>query len=535
MIVHSYARFSDPSQEGGDSLRRQREAAENFCDRKGWQLSDLKFTDKGRSGFKGNKQRALNAFLKAVDSGEVRAGETLLVEAVDRLSRKGVRATQNLVNRILDSGVDIAILVPVEKIYKANEMNDIGGAIELAAFAYQASVYSENLSNRIKAYNEVVRRKVRLGDEVVLSPVCPSWLEMSNGKFKKKPNAVKAIKYIFKRTIAGVGRKQLLRELNEKYPPISTRKNSKSWNETLVASLVKRRAVLGECKSTVTGETFKDYYPAIIDEKTWLKANAAAAARKNQRGPSTKSVNLFNGLLYHAIDGCTMNIYRFQQKRADGRVVRYARYKSYAAVHGIPGAHYETLHQENFEDMVFRLLPQLSLERVQEDPRAEMEAKALYLKSEIAELQQQILENSSASKVLGPVLTEFGTQLEEVESVLARTPRKNVKPTKAYRKKLSSMRRGTITERELVRDGIRSIVSKVWVLPIKMGPNRRDAVRSVVEVVFKTGEYVRAVEVEGGFVEIKGSSAKPSLRDQCLAGKALTLEDYTKICSLLAS
>ena len=69
MIVHSYARFSDPSQEGGDSLRRQWQAAEDYCEKHGYTLSDLRFTDKGRSGFKGDKQKALNAFLRAVDDG----------------------------------------------------------------------------------------------------------------------------------------------------------------------------------------------------------------------------------------------------------------------------------------------------------------------------------------------------------------------------------------------------------------------------------------------------------------------------------
>ena len=298
MIVHSYARFSDPSQEGGDSLRRQRQAAEDYCQKHGYTLSDLKFTDKGKSGFKGDKQKALAAFLKAVADGRVQAGETLLVENVDRLSRKGIRQTQNLVNQLLDSGINIAVLMPVEKMYRASDRNDIGGAIELAAFAYQANVYSENLSERIKSWNDNQRSKLRNGENVRISAVCPSWLEY-DGKFTKKPEAIEAIKYIFKRTIEGCGRKVLIQELNEQFAPISTRKNA-TWNETFVGMLITDRRVLGECKSTSTGEVFKKYYPQVITEKTWLKANAEAKKRTTERGSSKQRINLFNGILYHA-------------------------------------------------------------------------------------------------------------------------------------------------------------------------------------------------------------------------------------------
>ena len=180
MIVHSYARFSDPSQEGGDSLRRQRDAAEAFCKRKGWKLSDLKFVDKGKSGFKGDKQKALKSFCAAVDEGIVRPGETLLVEAIDRLSRKGPRATRNTIESLLDAGINIAILSPMERIYKASENNDtMMFAIEIAAFAEQAQAYSQNLSKRVKAFNANRRQKFAKGEAKRISAKPPSWLRLS--------------------------------------------------------------------------------------------------------------------------------------------------------------------------------------------------------------------------------------------------------------------------------------------------------------------------------------------------------------------
>ncbi|MDA8563859.1 recombinase family protein [Mariniblastus sp.] len=535
MIVHSYSRFSDPSQEGGDSLRRQQAAAADFCKRKGWTLSDLTFADKGRSGFRGDKQRALNAFLKAVDDGKVKPGETLLVENVDRLSRKGIRQTQNLVNRLLDAGIDIAILTPVEKVYKSSDQNDIGGAIELAAYAFQAHVYSENLSNRIKAFNENRRDQVRNGSGKLLSSVCPSWFErLDDGEFKARPEAVRAIKYIFKRTIAGIGRKRLGQELNEKFAPLSKRKNSHSWNETMIGNIIKSRNVLGEVTSTVTGEVFKDYYPAVIDEKTWLLANAESAKRRTERGPSVQRVNLFNGMLYHAVDDCTMGFYSYSQKRKSGKVVKFHRYKSSLASDGVKGASTETVSVDVFEDLIFEFLPQLELKQKKDDKQAELTAKRDYLKAEIEAMQKQIVTHEVSASVLAGPLSEMAGQLSDVEESLKLVSSPSVAPTKSYRQKLSQMQRGTVKQRLLVRDRIRDIVERIDLLPIKLGPKRSDRVKSLLEIRFKTGDFVRAIELEdGGLVKVSGKTQQ-SLADQCRDGFRVSLEGYSRLAELSA-
>jgi len=158
--VHSYARFSDPKQAEGDSERRQTELRNIWLARHPeHHLSDLQLIDKGKSGYRGNKQKALQQFLKAIDEGRVNPGNILLVESVDRLSRKGIRETQTLVNSLLNKGIDIAILTPIEKVYHAQDTNDIGGAIELAAFAYVARVYSEVLGSRVRNWFIQARRK----------------------------------------------------------------------------------------------------------------------------------------------------------------------------------------------------------------------------------------------------------------------------------------------------------------------------------------------------------------------------------------
>jgi DNA invertase Pin-like site-specific DNA recombinase len=532
MIVHSYARFSDPSQEGGDSLRRQRESAKEFCKRRGWRLSKLEFADLGRSGWKGNKQKALTAFLEAIDDGRVKPGETLLVEAVDRLSRKGVRATQVLVNRILNAGVNIAILSPVEKIYHADDHNDIGGAIELAAFAFQANAYSENLSTRIKASTSQIRREYKAGHRGRISPIYPGWLSWNKKKekFDLRPEAVKAVRYIFRRTIEGVGRKVLLRELNQKFAPISSRKNSHSWNETLIYQIIRSRRVLGELKSS-TGEVFKDYYPRILDEETWKAANVSATSRKRERGPQTESVNLFNGLLFHAKDDCAMGCYQYSVTRKGGKK-KYRRYKSYLNMAGKPGTSSETVDQEKIEEMIFEFLPNLQLEIKGDNEYKVLLDEQSYLQNEIEALQSQISDRSGSAKVLGSLLTDLAEQLENVQKKIDSTDVKPQEPSKSYRTKLSKMRRGTLSERYKVRNALRSIVKRIEILPVKLGTKRCDRVMCLLEIHFRNGQFVRAIEFPEKLVEIKSVKITETLSQQIKKGWTFTSNDYEKLKNL---
>lgn len=535
-IVHSYARFSDPSQAAGDSLRRQQEAAERWCEKHGHQLSDLRFHDLGKSGWRGNKQKALEAFLKAVDDGRVKSGEILLVEAVDRLSRKGVRPTQTLVNRILNAGVSIAILSPVEKVYRADDQNDIGGAIELAAFAFQASTYSENLSRRVNEANESHRRKFRAGERARWSPVSPAWLEWDSAKnkWRTKPDVVKAIKYIFKRTIEGVGQKVLTSELNAKFPPPGGRKSSHCWNGNYIARLLKTRMVVGEL-CTTKGEKLVDYYPAIISESDWRAANVSNAARTKQKGPSEQHINIFTGILFNALDRSKMGYYNTSRsvRRKDGRRIIHRRYQSMAAKNNAVGAGRSSVEIGHFEELVFGFLPTIELSSKKSEAST-LEGERQYIQQEIDAIQEQIKSRSGSAVTLAPVLADLAEQLASVEKKIRETSVVATAPTVAYRKKLAAMRRGTQSERERVRDAVRAIVRRIEVLLIKLGPKRHDRVKCLVEVEFRSGEFVRGLELpDGGLVLLRGPAITQRLSEQVASGWTFTASEYQQALKLL--
>jgi DNA invertase Pin-like site-specific DNA recombinase len=531
VLVHSYSRFSDPSQSAGDSLRRQQQQAEDFCKRRGWKLSDLRFNDLGRSAFKANKQRALDEFLKAIDDGRVKRGEVLLVEAVDRLSRKGIRQTQNLVNRILDAGVSIAILHPVEKVYSpASTDNDIGFTVELAAFAFQAAAYSENLSYRVKQATSKQRAAFAKGEVNRVTGFAPFWLQWDGENWQTIPEAVEVVRFMFRRTLEGIGKRQITRELNEKFPVMTNRTKRNGWNIETVSKVLLSRRVLGDSVSTVTDETFVGVYPAVIDEKTWNAAQVCQANRRTVRGRKTQSVNILSGMLRNAGDGSTCIVYASVPSKESGKPKGSRYYQSSHAAKGMTGASRASYRVEKLEEMLFQFLPQLDLSRGADGRRTELDAERLGLERDIEELQAQISRRAAAAAVLAGPLVDLQERLEAVDRQLAELPRESAAPTKKYREQLAAMRRGTTQERLLVKERLGRIVRAVWMLPIKLGTARSAPLRLVLEIEFTNGDRRRGIEIDGRLVQ--ATTTKP-LREQVLAGVKFDAATYAKLAKVL--
>src|SRR6266566_5250023 len=111
--AYSYIRFSTPEQAMGDSRRRQTEAAEKYATAHELVLDDkLTFHDLGVSAYKGANVETgqLGAFLEAVRTGLVKEGSYLLVESLDRISRKKARHAVRVLESLCDSGITVVTL-----------------------------------------------------------------------------------------------------------------------------------------------------------------------------------------------------------------------------------------------------------------------------------------------------------------------------------------------------------------------------------------------------------------------------------------
>src|ERR1700693_1779651 len=117
-IAYSYIRFSSPEQAKGDSIRRQTEAAREWCQRNGLCLEETTtLLDLGKSAYTGEHRKnpdrhALAGFLKLVEAGKVPRGSYLIIENLDRLSREHERDALRLWMDLLDHGVNIVQLHP---------------------------------------------------------------------------------------------------------------------------------------------------------------------------------------------------------------------------------------------------------------------------------------------------------------------------------------------------------------------------------------------------------------------------------------
>src|SRR5262249_35720511 len=138
--AYSYIRFSHPDQAKGDSLRRQTEAAAEWCKVKGVTLdASTTLHDLGKSAFLGKHREnpdrhALAAFLKLAEGGRIPTGSYLLIENLDRLSREEEVPACHLLTSILMKGIKVVQMMPSEMLLtdKSNGWELMRAVMELS-------------------------------------------------------------------------------------------------------------------------------------------------------------------------------------------------------------------------------------------------------------------------------------------------------------------------------------------------------------------------------------------------------------------
>ncbi|HET6572904.1 MAG TPA: recombinase family protein, partial [Fimbriiglobus sp.] len=306
-VAYSYMRFSRPEQARGDSLRRQAELRDDWCRRNGVQLDEsLDLADKGVSGFTGAHRKnpdrhALAAFLKAVEAGRVPRGSHLIVENLDRLSREHIRPALTLLLNLIEAGIRVVQLMPVEAVYDEDvePMQLMMAIMELSRGHSESRVKSERIG---RAWRE---KKRRAAEGVPVTPSVPSWLELKNGKIVAVPVRVAVVRRLFKLAADGWSIVQVCRTLNaERVPTLGP---SANWNPSTVHKILRCRAVLGEYQPKggrdrkPDGEPVPNYFPAIITEPEWSAADGALRGRCRGGGRTpVRHWNPFAGLLVDA-------------------------------------------------------------------------------------------------------------------------------------------------------------------------------------------------------------------------------------------
>lgn len=282
-IAFSYQRFSTKIQAKGDSLRRQLESTQNYCDTQGLTLSDSTFQDLGVSAYSGaniNEDAGLGQFIAACENGAIPKGSYLLVESLDRLSRAKVKTALKQFLSIIDYGINIVTLIN-QRVY--------GEDIE--TFDLMLS-----LSEMERAHNESATKSLRISrawankrtnpDTAKKIKNCPFWLQVNqtNNTFEIVERQAEVVRDIFKMSIEGFGVYKIVNILNNK--GIKAPKGGK-WANTTVNRILSKKQTLGEYqphiredgKRVPIGDAIPNYYPAIIDQDVF---HLSASRRKSR-------------------------------------------------------------------------------------------------------------------------------------------------------------------------------------------------------------------------------------------------------------
>jgi DNA invertase Pin-like site-specific DNA recombinase len=286
-LIYLYSRFSDPRQAKGQSYERQMAYAEEWAKKRGLQIdTSLSMNDAGLSGFTGKnvKSGALGVFLAAVKAGLIPRGSYLLVEQLDRLSRRAARIASRQFDDLIDAGITI-VTTKNGREYNAEylEANPFG-MFEPMLEMILAHEESKNKSKRVVAQirskcekwmDGTERKPIRNGGD-------PSWLKLVDGKWELIPEHVTGIRAAISLYKQGIGPKAIVQKLQE--DGLTMTGNKLRFMQ--IHRVLKQRQLIGEKTLNVDGTTFNliDYYPPILSDNEFAELDVLLKSGVRQIG-----------------------------------------------------------------------------------------------------------------------------------------------------------------------------------------------------------------------------------------------------------
>jgi len=330
--AYSYLRMSTDLQLRGDSRRRQLELSQQYAATHNLQLVDGgQLEDIGVSAFKGAnlKQGALGQFLDAVRQKKIPEGSYLLVESLDRLNRQQIMTSFSTFSEIINYGITVVTLND-ERVYNQNTgLSDL--IWSLVVFS-RANEESETKSKRLRS---VWAHKRRTASEKKLTSVGPGWLvfDAEKNDFQVDQQKALIVRGIFSDSATGLGVYTITQRLNRRKIPTFGR--SRVWHSSYVTKILNNRAAIGEFqphrilmgKRLPDGEAIKKYFPVVVDEELFLRAQHARYERRTSGGGRKGKLvsNLFSKIAVCAYCGSAV---RYINKGAGPKGGRYLRCSS---------------------------------------------------------------------------------------------------------------------------------------------------------------------------------------------------------------
>ena len=254
----SYIRFSSSKQSDGNSHQRQMEAAQRWLiNNPSYTASTMNFEDLGVSGFHGDHIKDGGGWAKlllAVEAGHIKAGDVVLVEAMDRTGRLPALQMIEIIRPVLQAGIAIITLDDNNK-FDEDSLN--GPQIFLLVAKIQAAHgYSKILSERTKESYQIRKERARKGEPVKRG--VPIWLT-SDGKLKE--HIAPHIKEVFDLYISGIGKNTIANRLRASGVP-----EFKTCSGPTVGSWLQNTTTTGHW------DDIPNVYPAVVSREVFLQA-----------------------------------------------------------------------------------------------------------------------------------------------------------------------------------------------------------------------------------------------------------------------
>ncbi|WP_375192533.1 recombinase family protein [Marinobacter sp.] len=309
----SYTRFSAIHQKKGSSLERQQENIDKWlAQHPDVKLSRFSRNDTGKSGYTGaHLNHGLGQILEAISGNHIRAGDYILVEAIDRIGRLQMWDMFDILKQIISAGV-IIVTLEDNREYSIEDFNQNPSSIYfLIGKIQQAHEYSKILSSRVLTGYEKKRIKARSGGKI--SKHTPFWLTKEGTLIPENAEIVKACVDLY---LSGRGPRKVIQELMNEYPILKEKHPStlKRW--------FKNRALIGEWQTK--GEIIPNVFEPLIDSSTFYQLQIRLKERSKKMSP--EQTYHLSGLV--VCDKCNSRFY-FRRKKHNGNTIIYSNCSTY--------------------------------------------------------------------------------------------------------------------------------------------------------------------------------------------------------------
>jgi len=317
-IAVSYQRFSSSQQGAGSTLKRQQAMVDSWlAQHPQIILSALSRVDSGKSAFKRDHlKEGLGAIIESIEVGDIKEGDYLLVEAIDRLGRFEPLDMITMVAAIVNTGVIIVTLEDGTH-YTRDSLNNANSALLiLSGKVQQAHEYSKRLANRIKAsYTEKI---VRARDGEKIKRKNPIWLTSEGRLIPKYAEMVRGCIELY---LKGAGTRAIILEL------VGAHEYLKKVYPSTLPRWFSNPAIKGDWVvnvDTPEEEVLRDIFEPLIDRDTYATLQRELQHRSKTMSPAKKYE--LSQLVRCADCG---KIYHFRRKNHNGYTIIYANCSTY--------------------------------------------------------------------------------------------------------------------------------------------------------------------------------------------------------------